>query len=88
MSAAHNHNHPPCIREDGLQDGCRRCTQHAENLLSLDDDNLHALIERTRLWMADKGRYPLSDNELIAMRLVEKHLVFARVMERLDTVAV
>jgi len=83
-----SHNHPPCIREDGLQDGCRRCTQHAENLLSLDDDNLHALIERTRLWMRDEGDcYPRSDIECDAMRLVEKHLVFARVMERLGEVA-
>ena len=86
MSASHNH--PPRIHEHGLQDDCRRCTQHAENLPSLDDQNLLALIERTRLWMKDEGDcYPRSDTELDAMRLVEKHLVFARVMERLGEVA-
>ena len=86
MSASHNH--PPCIREDGLQDGCDRCAEHAHGLLELDDQNLGALIERTRLWMKDEGDcYPRSNTERDAMRLVEKHLVFARVIERLGEVA-
>ena len=55
----------------------------AEQLFSLDDDNLRALIERTRRWMRDED-FPRSETELAAMRRVEQHLRFMRTAARLE----
>ena len=76
------HTHSPQIREQGLADDCPRCAEHAEQLFTLDDDNLRALIERTRRWMRDED-FPRSETELIAMRRVEQHLWFMRTAARL-----
>lgn len=74
-----SHNHPPAIPEHGLQDNCPRCAEHAEHpTQSLDDGNLRRLIERTQSWIGDGELYPRSETEAIAMRLVEGHIVFAR----------
>ena len=74
-----SHNHPAAIKEYGLQDDCPRCAEHAEHPeRSLDESNLRALVERTQSWTVDGALYPRSETEAIAMRLVEGHIVFAR----------
>jgi hypothetical protein len=77
------HNHPPAIREHGLQDDCPRCAEHAEHPeLSLDTGNLRDLTERTQDWMGDGILYPRSMTEAKAMRAIEAHLVFVRNAKR------
>jgi len=75
-----SHNHPAAIKEHGLQDDCPRCAEHADHPeRSLDEPNLKALIERTQGWAEDLfGFEPRSETEAVAMRLVEGHIVFAR----------
>jgi hypothetical protein len=84
------HSHPPAIRVSGLQDGCPRCAEHAaQPFSSLDDDNLRALVNRTRGWMRDEpGQMPRSENERAAMRVVETALQQARTLARLAGVSV
>ena len=79
-----SHNHPAAIREYGLQDDCPRCAEHAEHPeMSLDDENLRDLTERTQSWMSDvDGGYPRSRTEATAMRAIEAHLVFMRNAKR------
>lgn len=77
------HTLHPSIREHGLADRCLRCAEHAHDpLAGLDDDNLRALIVRTIAWMDDE-EFPRSDVEGFAMRNIEGHIRFSRVMERL-----
>ena len=52
--------------------------------VTLDDDNLRALIERTRRWMRDED-FPRSETELAAMRRVEQHLRFMLTAARLGS---
>jgi hypothetical protein len=53
----------PSIRENGLDDGCPRCKEHAERPFDgLDDGNMEVLIDR----IADVLD-PRSKNEAIAM---------------------
>jgi hypothetical protein len=74
-----SHNHAPAIKEHGLQDDCPRCAEHAEHPeRSLDEPNLRALVERTQSWIRDGESYPRSETEAVAMRLVEGHIIFAR----------
>ena len=40
------HSYHPDSHTNGLADDCERCAEHAENLDSLDQDNLRALYER------------------------------------------
>ena len=78
-----SHRPHPKIRDAGLADGCERCAYMAERPLeTLDDDNLRALIERTRAWMQDE-EFSRSATELVAMRVIEKGLLFTRAAERL-----
>jgi hypothetical protein len=79
------HNHPPAIKEHGLQDNCPRCSEHAEHpAQSLDDGNLRALIERTQAWMGDEDfKFPRSKTEEKAMRLIERHLRFVQNAKRI-----
>ena len=78
------HNHPPAIREHGLQDDCPRCAEHAERPeMSLDDGNLRNLVERTQGWMSDgENCYPRSETEATAMRAIEVHFMFVRNAKR------
>ena len=77
------HTLHPSIREHGLADDCLRCAEHAENpVLGLDDGNLLELVYRTIRWMRDED-VARSDTELIAMRNLERHVVYARAMKRL-----
>ena len=76
-----SHNHHPAIQEHGLQDNCPRCNEIADDpFIGLDDDNLTALVARTRAWMKDQ-EYPRSDTENKAMRNMEGTL---RKLDRLD----
>jgi hypothetical protein len=69
-----SHNHHPAIQEHGLQDGCPRCDEIADNpWIGMDDDNLMLLVARTRAWMKDQ-EYPRSDTENKAMRNTEQTL--------------
>jgi hypothetical protein len=78
------HTRHPDSPEHGLADGCERCAEHAAHPFeSLDDGNLTALIERTRLWMRDE-EFPRSDNEAKAMSVVETALSHQAVLARLD----
>ena len=80
------HSPHPNTHDNGLADDCERCAEHAEHpFLSLDDDNLRALIERTQAWMRDE-EFSRSENELMAMRVVERALIHARIIERLASV--
>ena len=82
------HSPHPDSHDHGLADNCPRCAEHAEHPFeSLDDDNLWALIERTKSWMRDE-EFPRSDNETTAMRIVETAIRQARVIERLSSVRV
>ena len=68
----------PDTHTDGLADECDRCAEHAVALISLDDENLALLIERTESWMGltpSRHDYPRSDNELTAMRWLEKYVL-------------
>lgn len=77
------HNHPPAIREHGLQDGCERCAAHAVNpCASLDDDNLTALVRRTIAWTSDE-EVARSDTELAAMKVVSMVLIAKERFDRL-----
>lgn len=76
------HNLHPDTHEYGLADGCERCAEiAADPFVGFDDNNLAALVERTRQWINDR-EFPRSENEKIAMRLMEKHLVHQRIIER------
>ena len=79
-----SHNHPPAIKEHGLQDDCPRCAEHAEHPgYSLDDRNLRDLVERTQGWLVDDENCdPRSKMEAKAMRSIEGHLVFVRNAKR------
>lgn len=76
------HAYHPDMHTNGLQDNCPRCAEHAEHPeWSLDDESLRALIERTQAWMQDEVN-PRSMTEGVAMRVVERHLVFVRAAKR------
>jgi len=79
-----SHNHHPAIREHGLQDDCPRCREHAkEPWATLDAGNLLDLAGRTEIWMRDEDDIsPRSENEATAMRLMEAHIVHARILAR------
>ena len=70
------HIQHPRIVDHGLVDGCDRCAEiAADPFIYLDDDNLRALVHRTRLWMRDQdGSFPRSNTERDAMRLMETTL--------------
>ena len=71
-----SHIQHPRIVDHGLVDGCDRCAQIAvDPFVHLDDDNLRALVRRTRLWMRDQGDcYPRSTTERNAMAVMETTL--------------
>ena len=73
--------HPP-IAEAGLADDCERCAQHAEDLVSLDNDNLRALYGRVMGMRASAGS-ARSETEGRAMRNLDRVLT---VMDRLRSV--
>jgi hypothetical protein len=78
------HGPHPKIREAGLADGCERCGEMAADpLVHLDSDNLRELVRRTRAWMRDQ-EFPRSENELIAMREVERLLVRMQHIARVE----
>ena len=79
-----SHDHPPMIETDGLQDACPRCKEIAvEPLRLMDDTNIAILVARTRSWMAGE-LYARSHVELTAMRVVERALLNARVLQRVE----
>jgi hypothetical protein len=68
------HSVHPDSHTHGLSDNCPRCAEHAEHPFdSLDDDNLRALVARTKAWMNDE-QFARSENEAKAMRIVETAL--------------
>lgn len=81
-----SHDPHPRIRKAGFADGCERCSDMAADpVIHLDDDNLRALLARTRRWMKDDpASLPRSENELVAMREVERLLVRMQHVERVD----
>jgi hypothetical protein len=73
----------PHIINHGLADGCERCAEiAADPIANLDDKNLIDLINRTIMWRGDK-EFPRSDNELRAMREMEKILVAVERVEQI-----
>lgn len=81
MSSHINH---PDTHTHGLADDCPRCAEHAKHpFMSLDDNNLRALILRTRAWMRDE-KFPRSITENKAMRNVETVL---RALLRIEMLA-
>lgn len=77
------HLHVASILEDGLQDDCERCAEHAEQPFNtLDDSNLSALIERTQAWKKNEAM-PRSDTELAAMRYAERSIHESQILFRL-----
>ena len=79
-----SHTIHPLISANGLADDCPRCAEIATDpFIGLDDDNLVALVTRTRAWMRDQ-EFPRSTAENRAMRIMEKTLVR---MDHLDRIA-
>lgn len=80
--------HKP-IHTGGLSDGCERCGEIAERPFeNLDDENLAALIARTRAWLDDdEDAVARSSNEHRAMRIVETALMHRRALDRLEAEA-
>ena len=78
-----SHTYHPSIHEHGLADGCPRCAEHAETpWLSLDNENLEALVRRTQKWRRDPfAARPRTENEHKAMRKIEQHL---RILDRIE----
>mgnify|MGYP001610228943 CR=1 FL=1 len=64
----------PDSHSHGLADGCPRCAEHAEDLISLDDDNLTVLYRRTLAFERDDdiAAVPRSDTEGRAMRKLNR----------------
>lgn len=66
----------PSIRENGLDDGCPRCSEHAERPFhGLDDGNMESLIDR----IADQAE-PRSVNEAMAMSKFKDAMAMATVL--------
>lgn len=84
MSAHGTH---PNIEQEGLADGCERCTKISlDPFAGLDEPNLLLLTQRTKAWMRDE-QFPRSDTENAAMRLMEQTLVRANALKRIGTLA-
>ena len=79
------HTQHPDTHDNGLADDCERCAEHAADPFhGLDDANLSALVVRTQAWMRDE-EFPRSNNETVAMRVVETAILRARKIERLSS---
>lgn len=68
------------IETHGLADDCPRCREHADSILTLDNENLEALVRRTRQWRQGAAA-PRSTNELRAMRQIDRHLTILNRIE-------
>lgn len=70
------HTVHPSIRENGLADGCPRCSEHAERPFhGLDDGNMESLIDR----IVGQGQ-PRGTNEAIAMAHMKDAMAMATVL--------
>lgn len=76
------HTFHPDTHEHGLADDCPRCAElAAAPFTRMDARLLSNLHDRTQDWMRDET-FPRSDTERDAMRLMETHLVHARILAR------
>jgi len=80
------HVYHPSIQEEGLHDGCDRCAEiAAAPIENLDSWNLPILISRVLAWQKDEA-FPRSDNELVAMRVIETALRHHAILAKYDGV--
>ena len=76
------HTPHPDSHTNGLADGCPRCAEHAEDLVSLDADNLRSLWERMIAFERDDdySMSPRSGTEARAMRKLRQVRTLLRVL--------